>query len=126
MDRFQAGLLRRSLRDELGPMLRLAGPVVAAELGWMGMGVVDTIFVGRIGAEAIGAVSLGNALYFAVAIFGMGLLLGLDTLVSQAFGAGRIDECHDWLIQGLYLVAVISPMAMLGLWAALPTRIDWD
>ena len=120
MDRFQAGLLRRSLRDELGPMLRLAGPVVAAELGWMGMGVVDTIFVGRIGAEAIGAVSLGNAVYFAVAIFGMGLLLGLDTLVSQAFGAGRIDECHDWLIQGLYIVAVISPMAMLGLWAALP------
>jgi MATE family multidrug resistance protein len=120
MDRFQGGLLRRSLRDELGPMLRLAGPVVAAELGWMAMGVVDTLFVGRIGAEAIGAVSLGNALYFAVAIFGMGLLLGLDTLVSQAYGAGRIDECHDWLVQGLYLAAVVSPIAMLGLWAALP------
>ncbi len=120
MDRFQGGLLRRSLRDELGPMLRLAGPVVAAELGWMAMGVVDTLFVGRIGAEAIGAVSLGNALYFAVAIFGMGLLLGLDTLVSQAYGAGRIDECHDWLAQGLYLVAIISPVAMLGLWGALP------
>ena len=54
------------------------------------MGIVDTIFVGRLGAEAIGAVSLGNAMYFAVAIFGMGLLLGLDTLVSQAFGAGRL------------------------------------
>ncbi|MDR3622615.1 MAG: MATE family efflux transporter [Paludisphaera borealis] len=120
MDRFQGGLLRRSLRVELGPMLRLAGPVISAELGWMAMGVVDTIFVGRLGAEAIGAVSLGNALYFAVAIFGMGLLLGLDTLVSQAYGAGRTEECHDWLVQGLYLVAVIAPLAMLGLWAAIP------
>jgi MATE family multidrug resistance protein len=53
---------RRGLRRELGPMLRLAGPVISAELGWMAMGIVDTIFVGRLGAEAIGAVSLGNAL----------------------------------------------------------------
>ena len=30
-------------------------------------------------------------------IFAMGLLLGLDTLVSQSFGAGRLDECHRWL-----------------------------
>ncbi len=97
-------------------MLRLAGPVVSAELGWMAMGIVDTIFVGRLGAEAIGAVSLGNALYFAVAIFGMGLLLGLDALVSQAYGAGDLHECHDWLVQGLYLGLVVCPASMALLW----------
>lgn len=114
MDRFRGGL--ESWRVELGPLLTLAGPVVAAELGWMAMGVVDTIFVGRLGAEAIGAVSLGNALYFTVAIFGMGLLLGLDTLVSQAHGAGREGECRDWLIQGAWLGALILPPALLLLW----------
>ena len=31
----------------------------------------------------------------------MGMLLGLDTLVSQAFGAGRLDECHRWLLHGV-------------------------
>src|SRR5690242_14752055 len=102
--------LRQGIRAELRPMLTLAGPVVLAELGWMAMGIVDTIFVGRLGAEAIGAVSLGSALYFAVAIFGMGLLLGLDTLVSQAFGAGRREECQRWLVQGLYLCLVLSPL----------------
>jgi multidrug resistance protein, MATE family len=101
-------------------MLTLAGPVVLAELGWMAMGIVDTIFVGRLGAEAIGAVSLGSALYFAVAIFGMGLLLGLDTLVSQAFGAGRRDECHRWLVQGLYLCLILSPLVMLSLSGGAP------
>ncbi|WP_165251507.1 MATE family efflux transporter [Paludisphaera soli] len=120
MDRLQRGLLRQGMRLELGPMLRLAGPVVAAELGWMAMGVVDTIVVGRLGAEAIGAVSLGNALYFAVAIFGMGLLLGLDALVSQAYGAGDLHECHDWLVQGLYLAAIVCPPAMLVMWAVDP------
>ena len=35
------------LRTELRPMLRLALPLVIAEIGWMGMGIVDTIMVGR-------------------------------------------------------------------------------
>ena len=60
-------------------MLRLAGPVVVAELGWMAMGIVNTIVVGPLGAEATGAVGLGSNLYIAAAIFGIGLLLGLDT-----------------------------------------------
>ena len=71
-----------ALKSEWKPMLALAIPVVAAELGWVAMGTVDTMMVGRVSAEAIGAVSLGTALFLAVAIFGMGLLLGLDTLVS--------------------------------------------
>ena len=117
MDRVRIRNGLEGWRVELRPLLSLAGPVVAAELGWMAMGVVDTIFVGRLGAEAIGAVSLGNALYFAVAVFGMGLLLGLDTLVSQAYGAGRKNECHDWLVQGTWLGVLVCPPAILLLWA---------
>ena len=36
-------------------MLRLATPVVVAELGWTAMATVDTLMVGRLSAEAIGA-----------------------------------------------------------------------
>ena len=75
-------------------MLRLAVPLVAAELGWMTMGLVDTMMVGRMpnSAQAMGAVGLGDILFFTVAIIGVGILLGLDTLVSQAFGAGDVDK----------------------------------
>ena len=93
----------RQLEQEIRPMLRLAVPVVLAELGWMAMGVVDTMMVGRISAEAIGAVSIGRAVFIFVAIGGIGVLLGLDTLVSNAFGARRLEECHRWLLQGTYL-----------------------
>ena len=41
-------------------MFALAAPLVLTELGWMAMGIVDTMFVGRVSAEAIGAVSLGT------------------------------------------------------------------
>ena len=65
-------------------MLRIAVPVVVAEIGWIAMGVVDVMMVGRIDAESIGAVSVGRAVFMLVAIAGIGLLLGLDTLIAQA------------------------------------------
>ena len=94
-------------------MLRLAGPVILAELGWMSMGVVDTIMVGRLGPEAIAASGISNSLQIAFAIFGMGLLLGLDTLISQAFGARRIDECNRWFWHGTALAAFIAPVLIV-------------
>jgi MATE family, multidrug efflux pump len=108
------------LSRELGPMLRLAGPVVVAELGWMAMGIVDTIVVGPLGAEATGAVGLGSNLYIAAVIFGIGILLGLDTLVSQEHGAGREDDARRSLAQGVYLASAMSPVLMLLIWGMIP------
>ena len=103
-------------------MVRLAAPVVVAEIGWVAMGLVDTLMVGPLGPEAIGAVGVGSSLYIGVVIFAMGILLGLDTLVSQAYGAGRIDECHRWLVHGAVLslvVAVPVTLLLVGLSAVL-------
>lgn len=106
-------------------MLSLAGPVVLAEIGWVSMAIVDTIVVGPLGPAAIGAVGIGSILFQAVAIFGMGLLLGLETLVSQAYGADRLDECHRWLVHGIGLSLIVAPaltafalvgIALLPLW----------
>lgn len=89
-------------------MLALAGPVVIAELGWVSMQIVDTLMVGRLGPDAIGAVGLASALFIAVGVFAMGLLFGLDPLVAQAFGASRIDDCHEWLVAGVWLAILAS------------------
>ena len=113
--RYTAVRFREVIRRELEPTLRLAGPVVLAELGWMAMGIVDTIMVGRLSPEAIGAVGIGSSLFLALAIFGLGLLLGLDTLVSHAFGAERLDECHRWLVHGVYLSLILTvPLTLVA------------
>ena len=80
------------MRSEFRPLLQLAIPVILAELGWMLMGVIDTIMVGRLGAEAIGAVAIGSIIFNTVGLISIGLLLGLDTLISQAFGATPIRK----------------------------------
>src|SRR5205807_1002980 len=103
----------------------LAGPVVLAELGWMAMGVADLIMVGQLGASAIGAAGIGNVLYFTVAIFGIGVLMGLDTLVSQAFGAGRIGLCHRSALQGVYLSLLLTPPLLVALALALRSLGSW-
>lgn len=100
-------------------MLRVAVPVVLAELGWMGMGVVDTIMVGPLGPQAIAASGVSNSLHFSLAIFGMGLLLGLDTLVSQAFGARRIDECNRLFWHGVAFAVAIVPVLLAVSWLML-------
>ncbi len=94
-------------------MLSLAGPVVLAEIGWMAMGFVDTVMVGRLGPEAIGAVGIGTALFGTIAFFGMGLLLGLDTLVAHAHGARDTAGTHRALIAGLYVSALVSGPLLL-------------
>ena len=92
-------------------MARLALPLILAEVGWMSMGVVDTMMVGRVSAAAIGAVSLGTMIFYTIGIFASGLLLGLDTLVSQAFGAGDLDDCRHSLINGIWLALfLIAPV----------------
>ncbi|HMF59398.1 MAG TPA: MATE family efflux transporter [Vicinamibacterales bacterium] len=105
----------RDLRQEFRPMFTLAIPVVLAELGWVTMGLVDTLMVGGLGPEAIGAVGIGTSLFMGVCIFAMGLLLGLDTLVAQSFGAGRVDECHRWLAHGIVLSLLLTAPVMLVL-----------
>jgi MATE family multidrug resistance protein len=100
-------------------MVHLAMPLVLAELGWMLMGIVDTMMVGRISAAAIGAVGLGTAVFYFVAITSGGILLGLDTLVSQAFGAGDREDCRKSLISGVWLALLLIAPVMLLIEAAI-------
>ncbi len=101
-------------------MLQLAAPLALTELGWMVMGVVDTIMAGRLNATAVGAGTLANMLFYPIAICGAGLLLGMDTLVAQAFGAGDERDCRRSLVNGMWLAAAASPVVCAILWLLIP------
>ena len=107
-----------SIRREIVPMLRLALPLVLAEVGWMSMGVVDTVMVGHLPhpAVTISAVALGQVLYNTLAFGVGGVLLGLDTYISQAHGAGDLDDANKWLLSGVVLAAGLSAVLMAMVW----------
>ena len=107
-----------TFRSELRPTLRMALPLVLAELGWMSMVIVDTMMVGRLpySAEAIGAVSISSSIFIVFAFFAEGLMAGLDTLVSQAFGAGNREDCHRSLVNSIYLTIAVAPFLAIPVW----------
>jgi MATE family multidrug resistance protein len=93
-------------------MLHIALPLVLAELGWMSMGIVDTIMVGHLpnAASAIGSAALAQIVYNTLAFAAGGILLGLDTTIAQAHGAGDIPAANRWLAQGTILAAALAAM----------------
>lgn len=107
-------------RSTLRRMVRLALPVVAIQLGWMAMGVVDTIVVGHVSADAMAAVALGNLWFLAISIFGMGVLMGLDPIVAQAVGAGEEAAVARALQRGLLLVVLLTVLCSVALLPAEP------
>jgi len=91
-------------------MLQLALPLVAAEIGWMSMGLVDTMMVGRLpnAAIAMSSVALAQILYSTQA-FGLGgILLGLDTVIAQAHGAHDLRAANRWLFHGILLATALA------------------
>jgi MATE family multidrug resistance protein len=96
--------------------LRLALPLIMAEVGWMSMGVVDTIMVGRMpnSAVAIGATGLGQSLYHVIVFLGAGLLLGMDTFVAQAYGREDLHDARKTLLNGIVLALLLTPLLMIA------------
>ena len=100
---------------EFRALVRLAVPVVAVQVGLMFMGVVDTLMVGHLSARALGAVALANLYFFTIAIAGVGTLMALDPLVSQAVGAGDEPAISRALQRGLVLACLGTVPVCLGL-----------
>jgi len=55
---------------------------------WMAQGVVDTIMVGKLGPAAIGAVALGNAVFYTPSLFGIDCCLALIPGVAKLWPQG--------------------------------------
>ena len=119
--------LANAFRPETRETLRLGTPLALAEIGWMSTYLVDAFMVGRLshGADAIAASSLGNTIFYAIVFFGVGLLYGLDTLVSQAFGRSDHAGALRCFLQSLWLVVLWTPATLLLLLATGPL-LRWD
>ncbi len=101
-------------------MLRLAVPVVIIQVGMMAMGVVDTVMVGHISAQALAAVALGNLYFFTLAVFAQGTLMVLDPLVAQAVGARDEPAIARAVQRGVIIAVVLSIPAVILLASASP------
>ncbi|MDQ6799893.1 MAG: MATE family efflux transporter [Acidobacteriota bacterium] len=99
------------LKIELRRLFALALPLALAEAGTQVMGVVDMAVVGRLGGLELAAAGLANAVFFGVSVFGLGLMLGFDPLISQSVGAGDATSARRVMWQGIWL-AILASIAL--------------
>src|SRR5258706_10443978 len=102
-------------RTELRSLIRLAAPLAAAEAGTQVMGLVDLAVVGRLGARELGAAGLGNAIFFTISILGMGIVFGVDPMISHAFGGGDPVRARHVLWQGIWLAIGVTVVLTIPL-----------
>ncbi|MHC4932358.1 MAG: MATE family efflux transporter [Planctomycetota bacterium] len=104
-----------ALHSEIRALARLAWPVVLTQMSMMMLGLVDTRMVGHLGSVELSAVGLADAIMFGSLILGMGLVMGIDPIVSQAHGAG------EGKLAGLAMQRGI----VLGVVASVPLTVVW-
>lgn len=103
----------------------LAYPIVLTQISHTVMHVVDSIFVGRIGAAELGALGFGGIWLWTMFCVFNGALNGVQTFVSQAHGAGDARACGRWAWQALWGLVPVTAVTMFGFVVAAPTLLAW-
>ncbi len=90
------------------PLLLLSAPIVASELLNVGFNLADTYWVGRLGPEAVAALSYAWPIVFLMVSAGGGLTVAGTVLVAQNKGAGDFASSHHVAGQTLSFVTLVA------------------
>jgi multidrug resistance protein, MATE family len=94
----------------------LAWPVLIGQLAVIAFGVIDTAMVGRFSATDLAALGLGGSVYISVYIGLTGILVALQPIAGQLFGAGRESEIGEETRQAFWLAAVLMVIGFVLLY----------
>lgn len=95
-------------------MISLSLPVAVAMFVQTMYNVVDTAFVGRLGAEAIAALSFSFPVFFILVALTQGIGTGLNSTISRFYGAGRRVDAENAAVNGLVLSVVFAVITFLA------------
>ena len=102
-------------------MWQLAFPSILGNLSYAGVAMVQTKFVGEMGASALAAVGAGQRVFFAMQAILMAVSAGTTALVARAWGAGDYNEASRVTMASLALAGVFGLAVMvLGVLFARP------
>lgn len=91
----------------------LSLPIIIGQLGIVLMGVADVIMIGKLEAVHLAAASLANAIYFFIAILGIGTLTAVSPLVAKSKGAEKPNQCAILYKQSIIAAFLLS--AFIGI-----------
>ena len=100
---------------EIRRTLQLAAPVIIGQLAVFSMSFVDTVMSGRLPNKevALAGLGIGGAVWSALLMFALGLLMAVQPSVAQLDGAGRQAEAGAYTRQAFWVAVALA----LPFWA---------
>ena len=96
---------QKNKSEERPSMWSQALPSIVGNLSYTLVGLVQTKFVGELGAQALAAVGAGQRVFFAMQAILMAVSAGTTALVARAWGAGDYEEASRITMASLVLAS---------------------
>ncbi|GKT12926.1 MAG: multidrug resistance protein, MATE family [Thiomicrorhabdus sp.] len=104
-----------ALTTESSILLRLALPILFAQLALTGLGVVDTLMSGWVGTDDLAAIGLGSSMMLPIFMISTGILLVITPLVAKAKGQSKPKRITRFLNQGLWLAVPLGFLSLIAM-----------
>jgi len=102
-------------------LFKLALPTITAMVVQTTYNMVDMMFVGRLGAAALAALTFSFPLYFILVSVNSGMGVGLNSLISRQLGAGEKTAAENSAMHGLGIsLASALGLFLLFFWMSRP------
>lgn len=111
---------RARVVHEVGATVRLALPLVLAQLAAVGTNVVDALLSGHFSAHVLGAVAVGTSVWSLAIVSGIGVMMAVPPSVAQLDGAGRRPDVGAVFRQALWLAVILGVLLWFGVRHAEP------
>lgn len=111
---------RARARREIGATIRLALPMIAAQLSAIGTNVVDAVLAGHQSAHTQASVVTGANIWVLAIVAGIGTMMAVPPTVAQLDGAGRRSEVGAVFHQALYIAWGLGLLLTFAVWHASP------
>ena len=116
---------RRAWRTESSALLRLATPMMIAQMAQVATGFVDTVMAGRVSPDDLAAVSIGSSILITVFLTLSGVIMALNPLIAHQLGARQFDRIGPVVRQGFWVAAGLGLFGLALMFALMPWLPGW-
>ncbi|MEM6826691.1 MAG: MATE family efflux transporter [Pseudomonadota bacterium] len=99
-------------------------PGIVGVAAIMSIGLVDSYFIGQLGGDALAAISFIFPISIALASLGVGVMVGINSMVSRALGEGDEDKAARRANFGIVFALITGVAIALAVFAGIDPLFD--
>ena len=105
-------------------LMKLAYPILIAQLIQNLMGFADTVMAGRVSATDMAAVAVASSVWLPLILTISGLVMALASIISQLSGAKQFDDVAKSSYQTAWIAVFFSIIVIIAYYIATPLLIN--